>query len=335
MKVLIVKTSSLGDIIQTFPVLEYLRHRFTNVTIDWVVEQGFAGLVEAHPLVDRVLSIQSKKWRCAPLSLENFGQIRSFLKTLRSTHYDVLFDFQGNVKSGCVVISAHARAKVGFGWKTVPEWPAALCTRYKINPPAGGNIRADYLAVVQGYFQDTAPYRAGPISLKLDSLQQQKLADLFASNAPPPTLVCPAAAWANKCLSEEDLVNVLHRLNHVPYWFIWGSQREREMAMRLATHFPGSAVLEKLSLPLLQHIMKRSRLVVAMDSLPLHLCGTTNTPTLSFFGPSSAKKYKPLGPHHTVVQGICPYGVHFEKRCPRLRTCETGACMKQNLDDRR
>lgn len=339
MKVLIVKTSSLGDIIQTFSVLDYLKQRSSEIEVHWVVENAFAELVRAHPLVDRVLTIDSKKWRQAPLSKENRQQVGACRRALRETHYDLLFDFQGNVKSSFVVASARARKKVGFGWTTIPEWPAWLFTSYKINPQPGRNIREDYLALAQGYFKDSKPYTPRPIALRLDSLQQQKLADLFAQlstqgfvEGVQPALVCPAAAWPNKCLSEEGLMQVLRRIDQGPYWFIWGNPAERELALRLSMYFPGSAVLERLSLPLLQHVMARCSLVVTMDSLPLHLCGTTQTPTLSFFGPSSAEKYRPLGEQHSSIQGVCPYGVRFEKRCPQLRTCATGLCIKNTGD---
>ena len=331
MKVLIVKTSSLGDIIQTFSALDYLKQRSPEMEVHWIVESAFAELVRAHPFVDKILMIDSKKWRQAPLSKESLQQVLASRKAVRETFYDVLFDFQGNIKSGLVVASARARTKVGFGWKSAAEWPACLFTHCKINPSPGRNIREDYLALAQGYFKDNKLYQPRPFSLKLDSLQQQRLSDLFSQGARP-ILVCPSAAWSNKCLSEEGLVQVLHRLDTGPYWFVWGNLAERNQAIRLAGHFRASSVLEKLSLPLLQHVMARSRLVVAMDSLPLHLCGTTPTPTLGFFGPSSAAKYRPLGSHHMAIQGVCPYGVQFEKRCPQLRTCTTGLCLKSAQD---
>lgn len=337
MKILIVKTSSLGDIIQTFPVIDYLKSRFPEGEIDWVVEKPFAELVKAHPYVTRTLTIESKKWRKNLSKKETYQQIGGFRQKLRESRYDLLFDLQGNIKSGLVVSQARAQKKVGFGWKTVAEWPNVLFTRRWINPPEGKNIREDYLAITQGYFRDQTPYVPRPISLNLEPLQQQRLADLFTHDERP-TLVCPFSAWPNKSLTEEALVKVLIDLNRGPYWFIWGSPQERESALHLSSYFPESTVLERLSLPLLQHVMARSQLVITMDSLPLHLCGTTQTPSLSFFGPSSAEKYRPLGEQHKAIQGECPYGIRFEKRCPKLRTCPTGACLKlqtpsiQNLD---
>lgn len=95
--------------------------------------------------------------------------------------------------------------------------------------------------------------------------------------------------------------------------------------------FKNSDVVDRLSLPALQNLMAHVDLVITMDSLPLHLAGTTMIPTYSFFGASSANKYKPLGKQSGTYQGICPYDRQFEKRCPILRTCKTGACIK-NLE---
>lgn len=319
MKILLVKTSSLGDIIQSFPVLDYLRRRFPYGRLDWVVEQPYAELVRANPHVDRVLTVEKGKI------------FSSFRRSLNKEAYDLVFDLQGNIKSSSILLQVGAKKKIGFGWTTVPEWPNLLFTSKKVNPPKGRNRREDYLSVVKQFFKDAAPYIFHPIELKLNTLEQQKLSSLF-SDAPQPLLVCPSAAWPNKCLSSERLIRALKQLDHSPYWLVWGNKKERESALQISSQFPNSSVLERLTLPLLQHVMARSKLVIAMDSLPLHLCGTTATPSLSFFGPSSAEKYRPLGPQHRAFQGECPYGIRFEKRCPKLRSCETGACLQNERE---
>jgi heptosyltransferase I len=332
MKILIVKTSSLGDIIQCFPALDYLRRKFPDAQIDWVVESHLVELVKANPQVNSVLAIDSKQWRKRPVQLRK--EFFQSVGQLRKVRYELLFDLQGNMKSSLLVLLARAKKKIGFGFKTVHEWPNAFFTSYRINPPKEKNIREDYLGVVKGFFNDSSEHQIHPVTLKLEPLQQQKLTALFAHVQKKPTLVCPSSAWPNKCLSEEMLIALLKKIGRGPYWFIWGSQKERESALKLSSSFQDSIVLERLSLPLLQHVMAHCQLVVAMDSLPLHLCGTTATPTLSFFGPSSAHKFVPLGSHHCAIQGACPYGEHFEKTCPKLRTCPTGLCLKlpENFD---
>lgn len=322
MKILIVKTSSLGDIVQAFPVLSYLRKRFPLAQIDWIVEAPFVEILRAHPLLNHVWTIESKKWRKAPL--RHLASIRKFRSKLREVSYDLVLDLQGNIKSGVILAQTRSKTKVGYGWKSVAEWPNTLFTNKKMNPPKGKNIREDYLALVQNYFNDSTPFASEPIELQLTETQQAQV-DAILSDA---VMVCPGAAWPNKQLAFEQLLTLLKELDKEPYLFAWGTENEHLIATQLADHFSDSSVLERYALPVLQHIMAKCSLVIAMDSLPLHLCATTTTPTISFFGPSSAIKYGPLGEGHRIIQGKCPYGVTFEKRCPKLRTCKTGACLK-------
>ena len=76
-------------------------------------------------------------------------------------------------------------------------------------------------------------------------------------------------------------------------------------------------------------MMDRMDLVLCVDSGPLYLAATTTTKTFSIFGPSSAHIYKPSGSNHNAFQNGCPHNILFVKRCPILRTCKTGACMKE------
>src|SRR5689334_22381857 len=116
MKIAIVKTSSLGDIIHAFPVLSYLKKRFPYATIDWIVEKPFSDLVKAHPYISKVITVDTKKWRKHP----SWSEIKQYCHEVRSTTYDIAFDLQGNLKSGLLLSRIRAHSKVGFGWKTVP-----------------------------------------------------------------------------------------------------------------------------------------------------------------------------------------------------------------------
>ncbi|MDP3682985.1 MAG: glycosyltransferase family 9 protein, partial [Ignavibacteria bacterium] len=151
-------------------------------------------------------------------------------------------------------------------------------------------------------------------------------------------MVCPGSNWANKQLSKETLLSFLQNIDKkltAHFILVWGNQSEKELTEDLSASFPQqSVVIDRLSLPGLQNLMTHVDLVIAMDSLPLHLAGTTSTPTYSVFGASSCQKYKPLGDLHEAYQGSCPYGKSFIKRCDVLRTCKTGACIK-NLEGQR
>jgi heptosyltransferase-1 len=330
MKILIVKTSSLGDIIQAFPVLDYLRSRFPHAQIDWVVEKPFSELVQGHPAVSNVLYVHTKKWRKIFPLRENWRDICETFSSLRKVTYDVIFDLQGNSKSGLIVGMAKGIKKVGFGWNSVPEWPNLLVSNVKFDPPVGYNIREDYLAIPQQFFNDFT-YVPQKILLNISEENQACVKSLLTSGKT--VLVCPGTIWRNKQLPEKTLIELLRMIQErfaCRYLFIWGSSDEKEIVQRLHTQLiQNSQIVDKLPLPLLQNLMSQVDLVLAMDSLPLHLAGTTGTPTFSIFGASLALKYQPLGTQSHALQGSCPYGQTFTKRCPKLRKCSSGACIQE------
>lgn len=333
MKILIVKTSSLGDIIHAFPVIDYLKYHFPDAQIDWVVEAPFRELVESHPMIQQAIVIRSKEWRSAPFSKKTFIEFKLFKNELRQTSYDYLIDLQGNSKSALVTALARAKSKIGFGLASVPEWPNLLATNKKVNPPKGKNIRDDYLYLAQVGFEKDSDYIPSEFLLRLSADDTEKLSNLLISLQTIPehkVLVCPGSNWPNKQLSEQILVEFLEdysKKKKSHFFFIWGNASEKKIAECIQEKLPCSvSIFDKMSLPLLQNLMSKMDLVLAMDSLPLHLAGLTKTATYSFFGPSSGEKYAPKG--HSFFQGNCPYGVTFDKRCPKLRSCPTGACLK-------
>lgn len=326
MQYLIVKASSLGDIIHAFSTVDFIKNKCPEASIDWVVERPFADLLQAHPHIRNVICIDSKLWRKNIFSKETHSQYRAFKKQLQANRYDAVFDLQGNIKSGWVTYLANSDVKVGFGSKTVPEKPNLLVTNRRFDPPKGQNIRDDYLYLARSYFNDFTTAASEKIVLK----GANPVCPLPASAHK--VMVCPGSAWSNKQFSMETLESFLNQYqqkNKCHYLLIWGNEQEKLQAQELAAKVPNALIAEKMNLSALQKLMQQMNLVLAVDSLPLHLAGTTNTPTLSAFGPSSGAKYAPKGSEHLWMQGVCPYNKTFEKRCPILRTCSSGACMKQ------
>lgn len=150
-------------------------------------------------------------------------------------------------------------------------------------------------------------------------------------------MVCPGSRWENKKLSLSTWIECLKQEKGSTFYFVWGSEKEREEGAALQREFPAASILlPKMSLPVWQRLMSKMDLIYTVDSSALHLAATTNTPTYSFFGPSSAAIYRPPGKRHRSIQGLCPYKKTFTKRCPALRTCKTGACLKKiNLETTR
>jgi heptosyltransferase-1 len=338
MKILIVKTSALGDIIQTFPVVEYLKRRQSVETIGWVVEEGAHLLIKAHPYVDIPIAIDTQTVRSG-------GFFRFLPECMRQrarmseNSFDVLFDLQGNIKSGLVSLCAKAPIKVGYGKNFVSELPNIIATNRRFDPPLGLPIREEYLSLVQQYFNDDTTFIPSGIEMRLNSYQQNALNQETARwpKSSPVWLIAMGSAWPNKMCNKESFRRVLKLIqdHFSPYFvFLAGTSYELNEVGDWAQEFPHkSHVLYRPELPVLQHCMGRAHVVLCVDSLALHLAATTKTPTFSFFGPSSPSKYMPRGQVHGFYQRDCPFNVLFEKRCPNLRNCVTGECLKGSTGD--
>lgn len=337
MKICIVKTSSLGDILHTFPVLAYLRKRFPHAQINWVVERPFADVLRAHPDLNTVLEVDTKAWRRHPFSRATWKSFSDVRQKLRQQCYDLLFDLQGNLKSGLITSQVRCSMKVGPNRQAAAEWINPLFTHKHLPLKQGVNVRTSLLKLVQDYFHDGVPFQSTPVQLRLSDTEQEEVTQLFMGlnmGTGPHMLVAPGSIWKNKQLTDSQLLEFLQRVVHqtkAQFLFSWGSQEEHTQALRLSAALPGSQVLSKrFSLPQLSAIIQKMDLLIGMDSLPLHLAAaTTSTPTFAFFGPSLAKIYNPEGTQHAVFQGSCPYGMNITTRCPKLRKCPTGACLRQ------
>lgn len=312
MKFLIVKLSALGDILQSFPVLEYLKATYPGCTIDWIVEEKGRDLVERHPLVDKVYTADRSSL------LKSLWQMR---KTLG--RYDRVIDLQGNCKSAIFTFVAKSPIKVGFGRPMVAEWPNLLVTNHKIYPPFFKNRREDYLR-----FVTDDPFTPKGVLLKISEAEQASIQPYLGFDV----LLAHGSMWESKRIAKEQWLNLLKRVEG-KILLAWGSPKEKEESEWLHQRLPNSTLLPKLSLPCLQHVMGATKLVLSVDSLALHLAGTTETKTVSFFGPSSSQKYAPVGEQHVTYQGKCPFNVTFERRCPKLRTCPDAPCTKSILVD--
>jgi len=332
MRALIIKTSSLGDVLHTFGVVEYLKKRGVE-SIGWAVEKKAAPLVHAHPMVDTVIELDSAHLRALfphPSCIREFFNQR---KRVRKERWDVAFDFQANCKSGLVTFLARAGTKVGYAKKRVSEWPNVLATNTRFVPPSGLSVRGEYLWMVKEYFQDHFPFSPSPVQL-LTAPEQEEDISLELSRWPeqcPVWIVAPGSYWKSKTCRLEMLLELFSRVQKrfSPYYiFVAGTNEELSLTGKLAEKFPQTShVLFRPDLVVLQHVMDRACAVVSMDSLVLHLGATTKTPTFGIFGPSSAARYGPEGLQHGAYQGRCYFGEKFERRCRYLRTCPGSPCL--------
>lgn len=339
-KILIVKTSAIGDIIHTFPALQLLREIYPDARIDWVVEKAGYPLLKAHPYISGVLLFDWKQIRKKLFSKEGRERFSQFIKNLRKEKYDFVFDFQGNTKSALVTVLAKSKEKIGFGAQTCAEKPNLIATNCKYNPAKGINIREKYLYLVKRYCRYEKPFYPRGIAFKASDKETEKnrLFCEIRKKSAKKVMVCFGSNWKNKMVTTDALIAFLHRIYEVKdvhYFFVFGDDAEKLKAEKFQMQFPkDSTTCGGMTLPQWQNLMGEMDLVISVDSAALHLAETAGTPTYSIFGPSQSRVYQPLDQQkHRSFQGACPYGKTFDSRCPILRSCKTGSCLRAQRGD--
>lgn len=326
---LIIKMSALGDIILSLNVARYLKQKIPGCRVEWVVEERFQELVRSSPYVDEVLPFDTKLLKKSWIKF--LSALFLLKKSFLQRPYTAVFDLQGNCKSALMTLLSQSQDKVGWGRKSVAEWPNLLVTRTRIKAASNLCRGEQYLAFIYDYFRDRSTRDLSAHMLK------KAHQDIALGSALNKIMICPGSNWKSKQLSEETWIEFLSQIEnryHPLFVLIGGSPQEQAFAHRLASHVPHAMVLGALPWTLWQSLMLKMNCVISVDSCALHLAGLAGVPTFSIYGPSSPEVYKPAGSQHVAYQGACPYGETFTKRCRLLRTCKTAACMKKiSLDD--
>lgn len=328
LKILIVKTSSIGDIIQSFDVLDYLHQKDFLVSIDWVVEKESFSFVNSHPLVHRAICFSMKNWKKAIFSKKTLLSFKVFIKKLRFKNYDLIIDLQGNWKSSIVLFFSKGEKKIGFGSNSVREKINLLFTDCNYNVPKNISMPMQYVKLLQKHFADKLDYIPKRCLFKIEK-PIEKIQNMDKLKI----MVCPGSRWENKKLSTESLVGFLSLIEKrfsPHYFFCWGNLKEKVQCEELYSNFKSSSqILDKMPINYWQNTMAKMDLIMAMDSCALHLAAMADIPTFSFFGPTSMNVFNPSGSKHFGIEGRCPYNKSFSKQCPALRSCKSGACIKE------
>jgi heptosyltransferase I len=303
MRVLIVKTSSMGDVIHTLPALTDAGNAIPGITFDWVVEENFAEIPAWHPLVKNVIPIAWRRWRKQLFAPATRAALRQFLKKLRAQKYDLIIDAQGLAKSAfCSVFAKGTR--VGPDWKSARESIAAICYNRRVTV----DFQQHAITRMRTLFSGALSYPL-PVGVPDYGIDRKKL---FASNdAPePPYLVfLHGTTWATKHWPEASWLQLTLLANQNGYHvkLPWGNDSERERAERIAKNAPNATVLPRQDLLGMAKILAGAQAVAAVDTGLGHLAAALNVPAVSLYGPTDPKLTGALGESqvHLCAQFAC------------------------------
>jgi heptosyltransferase-1 len=278
-KILLVKTTSLGDLIHTLPAITDLFQHVPNCTLDWVVEKSFSEIPSWHPNVRRIIPVSLRAWRKNWKNAIFSGEIKQFISALRTEEYDIVLDAQGLIKSALISRFAKGR-KHGLDQKSAREPWASLLYQDKHSVLWGQHAVSRVRQLFAATFGYPAPTNTPDYGLSFakDILKSETDIMLFHGTTWD-TKYWPDSHWralAQKCLAAGLTVKLP-----------WGNDLEKARAERIAVDLPGVTVLPKLNLRALAEIMASLRGAVAVDTGLGHLSAALDLPCLSIYGPTN------------------------------------------------
>ncbi|MFM2323114.1 MAG: lipopolysaccharide heptosyltransferase [Pseudomonadota bacterium] len=300
MRVLIVKMSSMGDIIHTLPAVTDAAKAIANIQFDWVAEEAFTEIPRWHQRVDKVIPIALRRWRKQLWQATKSGEVRQFYQKLRSQRYDFVLDAQGSIKSA-IITRLSCGYRLGMDKNSVREGPAYLAYQqsFSISRQQHAIIRLRQLFAKA--FNYTLPttrpdYAINKESLILPKIELTKNYLIFVPNASG-----TAKHWSDKSWS---LLLAKMAKRGVSVFIPWGSEAERKRVARLVKGYPLAHILPYLNLDEMAAVLSKAKAVVSVDTGLSHLAAALGIPTMVLYGPTNPLWIGTIGPSqlHLKIQ---------------------------------
>jgi heptosyltransferase-1 len=282
--ILIVRVSSLGDVVHNMPMVADLRRHVPGAQIDWVVEESYASLVRLNDAVRKVIPFALRRWRRSLADPATRAEMRAFRNALRETPYDLVFDTQGLIKTGMVMRMARlapggrriglANATEGSGYEGLSRLfhPASIAVGRRTHAVQRAR---EVAAAALGYAVDgPADFNLRAPELQPAWLPQRPYAVFFHGTARA-AKQWPEASWIalGRQLAGHGLALLLP----------WGSAAEHEAARRIAAGIPGAQVLPALPLMEAVTLAQRAALAVGVDTGLTHVAAAFERPTVELY----------------------------------------------------
>lgn len=280
MRVLIIKTSSLGDVIHTLPALTDAAHAIPGIRFDWVVEEGFAEIPGWHPAVDQVIPVAIRRWRKNLWQTIKSGEWKAFKQRVRERKYDLVIDAQGLVKSAW--LTRYVKAPVaGLDRYSAREGWASRFYDRRLSVATGQHAVERVRQLFAMALAYDLPEGIGNYGLDLERLQLPPAA--------PYVVFLHGTTWATKHWPEAYWRELAERMGRrkLEVRLPWGNPAEKARAERIAQGLNNCQVLPRLNLAGVARVLAAAKACVAVDTGLGHLAAALDVPTISLFGPTN------------------------------------------------
>lgn len=319
-RILIVRTSSLGDIVHALPAVAALRGAYPSSRIDWIVDVQHAELLDLVPIVDRRILIGQpvSEGRRVGLS-RRLREFRTALRELKGERYDVAIDLQGLVRSAMIARWSGASRVVGFDRSRLREPIASFFYTETFNPdsPPGAHVVFKNLGLVAALGAKAAAVEF-PLERRGSAAVRTVLDGVRARGSERFAILNPGAAWPNKRWPADRfgaLSRVIRERHGLTSVVLWGPGEEPLARAVAAASNDAADVAPPTSISDLVTLASSASLFVAGDTGPLHVAAALGTPVVGIYGPTNPARTGPWRSADITVSR------HSRCQCANQRAC--------------
>lgn len=319
-KILVIKPSSLGDIIHSLPFLHVMRDAFPKAEIHWLIAKGLEGLIESHPMINRLWVINKDHWKNFKRIGETASEIKNLFKDLKDERYDMAIDLQGLLRSGLLTYATKAPVRIGF--KEAREGSTLFYT-HKIE--GGKEIHAvdRYLKIASSIGCKTED-----VLFPMPLIEESDYVKTLKKDAGEYAVIVPGARWKTKIWPAERFGQLAAMLNIRS--LLIGGQADIDLADKVKTLSSGIAwsLAGKTDLNDLISLIRGARYVITNDTGPMHIAAALKIPVIAIFGPTNPVRTGPYGKNNIIVTAGVSCAPCYRKSCRDMK-CMNNITVKE------
>jgi heptosyltransferase I len=298
-RILIVKVTSMGDVIQAQPIVSDLKRAFPGVEVDWAVDESFAEIARWNPGIDRVLCAPLRRFKKAR-RWADFRAIAQSIAELRAKPYDVVVDIHGVYKSAIIAFLSRSRRRLGYRSQDLGERGAAFAYTGRFAPPRDRNAwngMRETVSTALGYPLD------GPARYNLSIPAPAR--PIVDTGGRPLAMLFHAASKDDKKWPTAHWVDIARDLVQRGFYVAvpWGSAAERSEGLAIVSQVEGAELLPQLSVTEIAQTIAASDFVIGVDTGFVHLAHALEKRTVMIFIATSRETFGNNVPFRSVSIG--------------------------------
>ncbi len=321
MRVLLIKTSSMGDIIHTLPALTDAQQAIHNIQFDWVVEDSFAEIPAWHPAVNKVIPVALRRWRKGLFSSQTRAEWRLLREQLNESSYDLILDAQGLVKSAFLGLLTRG-VRAGLDFKSARESFASFMYQRKYTV----DFYQHAIVRMRSLFSLALNY--SPSSMSPDFGINRQQFNLEKSQTPY-LVFLHGTTWGSKQWPELYWIELAKLVSSAGFRIKISGASEEEIARarRMAAQHFAIDFLPRLSISNMASLLANAKAVVAVDTGFGHLAAALSVPTVSIYGPTNPEFTGAIGKNSLHLSANFPCAPCLNRTCTyRKPASVTPAC---------